>query len=155
MPKQQIVKGPFIGLLILSLLYLVYGICAIIFSTSEAFIVLIFPVLFFIESFVYWRIRKKVGNKTIAWAHVLLLVIGFLVITLFVFLTTYFDINYILTSEDKVLPRLATFIFNYGFWITFVLAHIFFVITIVKSFSKKQEVEMVEPTPGLLDELAE
>ena len=36
----------------------------------------------------------------------------------------------------------------------YVLAHIFFVITVVKSFSKKQEAKTNEQTPGLLDEFA-
>jgi hypothetical protein len=152
MAKQQTVKGPFIGMLVLGFLYLVYCIFAIIFSESEVYLVLIFPLLFFSEAFVYWRVRKKILNKRVAWAHVLLLVFGFLNITLIAFLAIYFENDYYLSSDDSTLIDLASFIINYAFWGTFVLAHIFFVITIVKSFSKKQELKTDEPSPGLLDE---
>jgi hypothetical protein len=125
MPKKQTVKGPFIILLILGLLYLIYCIFAILLSTSDVYLILIFPLLIFIEAFVYWRIRKKIINKRVAWAHVLLLVLGFLNITLIAFLSIYFENDYYVTTDDPPLMDLAIFIINYAFWGTFVLAHIF------------------------------
>ena len=156
MTNQQTVKGPFIVLLILGVLYLVYSVFAIILSTSKAYVVLIFPVIILSEAFVYWRIRKKIANKKIAWAHVLLLVAGFLTVTLIAILPIYFGTGfYNINSKGAQLVSLAIFIINYVFWGTFVLAHIFFVIIIVKSFSKKQELKTDEPAPGLLDEFAD
>jgi hypothetical protein len=150
MPKKQTVKGPFIVLLILGLLYLIYCIFAILLSTSDVYLILIFPLLIFIEAFVYWRIRKKIINKRVAWAHVLLLVLGFLNITLIAFLSIYFENDYYVTTDDPPLMDLAIFIINYAFWGTFVLAHIFFVITVVKSFSKRKEMELDDQIPGIL-----
>lgn len=150
MPKKQTVKGPFIILLILGLLYLIYCIFAILLSTSDVYLILIFPLLIFIEAFVYWRIRKKIINKRVAWAHVLLLVLGFLNITLIAFLSIYFENDYYVTTDDPPLMDLAIFIINYAFWGTFVLAHIFFVITVVKSFSKRKEMELDDQIPGIL-----
>jgi uncharacterized membrane protein len=43
----------------------------------------------------------------------------------------------------------------YTFWLLNAVGHIFFIVTIVKSFSQKQETIIDEQAPGLLDEFAD
>jgi hypothetical protein len=43
----------------------------------------------------------------------------------------------------------------YGFWLLVCIGHVFFIATIVKSFSPKKETITDEQAPGLLDEFAE
>jgi hypothetical protein len=99
------------------------------------------PILLLIEVVIYILLRKKLYNRSWVIIHTLLTFLFFFAIPFTIGLfTLYFSINDL---------RGFYSIWRYSFWLRMAVAHLFFILTIVKSFRKH---ESVHETPGLLDE---
>jgi hypothetical protein len=97
------------------------------------------PVWLLIEVLNYILLRKKLYNRSWVILHTSLALLFFSVIPFTIaLLPLYFSIT--------ELRRVYSW-WSYSFWLRMATAHLFFILTIVKSFSKPNGDE----TPGLLD----
>jgi len=122
----------------------------------EIFLAILWPVVLIIEFVLYWIMRYRIYNRS--WVHIhvwtVLLCIGIFPI-LIVLVRKLFPM-----TVDNMFEQDATYATIvqwqiYLFWLLLGAGHVFFIGTIVKSFSKKQETISDEQATGLLDEFAE
>jgi hypothetical protein len=113
------------------------------------------PFFLLLEMIIYWILRDRLQNRR--WVHIH---IWSVCLALLIFPILYAFISMSIDQYNS--PKIAaTFnnelyqIRNYLYWLFIGIGHIFFIATIVKSFSKKQETIADEPAPGLLDEFAD
>ena len=107
-----------------------------LFSFSTFF----WPVWFLIEVLIYILLRKKLYNRSWVILHTSLTFLFFFAIPFIIgLLPLYFSINELRSFFSA---------WSYFFWLRMAAAHLFFILTIVKSFRKPNGDE----TPGLLDE---
>jgi hypothetical protein len=102
------------------------------------FQIFLWPGLILGQAIVYWLIRKKLYNKSWVFLHTALISFAFLLLP---FLSYYFRLPQIRISNFSG--------WNLVFWFCVIAAHLFFILTLVKSFRKPEQIN--EP-PGLLDE---
>ncbi len=84
-----------------------------------------------IETVVYWLIRKKIYTKTWVWAHIITVITGFLIFWLYFPVVLLFNLDDY-NSRYHLLTIKADLI-----WGTFIIGSLFFIVTIVESFYKK------------------
>jgi hypothetical protein len=105
-----------------------------------------------LEAFIYWRLRFNISTKPWAYMHVWILFLGMVLLPLLLFvLAPFIMINYS-PSDSRNLYHLINKINYWSFWFLVPLAHICFIITIVKYFNRKSEVNENENPAGILDE---
>jgi hypothetical protein len=105
-----------------------------------------------LEAFIYWRLRLNISTKLWAHMHIWILFLAMVLLPLLMFvLAPFITINYS-PSGNPNLYHLINNINYWSFWFFFSLAHIFFIVTIVKYFNRKSEVKENETPAGLLDE---
>ena len=123
---------------------------------SYIFFEFFWPLLLIIEFYVYWFIRHRIYNKQ--WVHIhvwiVLVCLGIFPIAVILYRKLYPITVDSLFEQDSFFSTLVQ-IQIYGFWLLVGIAHVFFIATIVKSFSKKQETIADEQAPGLLDEFTD
>jgi len=156
---------PFWSLIILLFLDLVWRIALIItiiklrqfagnvnFTPIIVQLVISFAVLL-AEAIVYWKLRRRFQNMSWVWTHVFLLYFILLVMPIayligLPLLNRYFAPE----SYSELMVRLS-WIRVIFFWSILAMAHLFFVLTIVKSYSTKNDSETeVNATSDLLDQ---
>jgi hypothetical protein len=97
--------------------------------------------LLILEAITYYKIRRLLFNQTWVFLHFIFTVVAFVVIpVLSPFLTLHL-------SPDNT--RNFFFYRKLLSWLCLICGHLFFILTIVKSFKKP---ELVHEPPGLLDE---
>lgn len=105
----------------------------------------------FIETIAYWLLRKKIFDIVAVRIHVWILFFVFCIMPFLFFLIAQISASYLgsdrYMSFLKELSQIRTFLF----WALLAVAHIFFLITIVKCFNNKKETVSDEPA-GILDE---
>lgn len=114
---------------------------------------LIWPSVLFVETIVYWLIRKKITERKWVWAHLLFSLFAFVLLWILYFLVSavFFYTNRGLLTENIVLLNKIKL---YCFWSGIVVGHIFFIVAIVRSFSVKNSL-LPDHTDDLLDEVAD
>ena len=114
---------------------------------------LLWPILLIVEYIIYWNIRNRIYNKKWMHIHVLIvfLCLGLIPCAELVYRT--FDPIIVMTANSPYSTFLKMQV--YGFWIMIGIGHVFFIGTIVKSFSSKKETIEDEQAPGLLNEFAD
>ncbi len=117
-----------------------------------SFLNLIIVILPLLEAFIYWRLRFDNPQKRWAHRHVWILFLAVVLLPLLMFVLTPFMVIKYPASEHPDLYPLINKINYWTFWFLFSLAHIFFIVTIVKYFKRKNEVTENETPAGLLDE---
>jgi len=99
------------------------------------------PSWFLIEAVIYIFLRKRLYNKSWVVIHVCLTFLFFFAIPFTMgLLPLYFSIKDLRGFFSA---------WSYFFWPRMAVVHLFFILTIVKAFRKK---ETINETPGLLDE---
>jgi hypothetical protein len=99
-----------------------------------------YPILI-LEAITYYLIRRKLFNRTWVFLHFTFTVIGFVVIPV---------LTPILTLHLNPRSKVNLFFYRrFLNWLCLIWGHLFFILTIVKSFHKP---EPVHESPGLLDE---
>jgi hypothetical protein len=105
------------------------------------------------EAVMYWKLRRRFSNMLWVWCHIsllyfILLIMPFAYLMLMPILNRYIEpVHYSDLMETLSWVRLILF------WSLLVVAHIFFVLTIVKGYSKKNEFEIdLNGASNLLDE---
>ena len=107
-----------------------------------------------VELFVYWLIRRRLYYKTWVLIHVSSIWFA-MVIMPAVFLVLFYYRKY---RESPVpygeVPTAVAITLSLAFLISLLVGHLFFTLTIVKSFSKKKKLQMQGATdsPHILDE---
>ena len=109
-----------------------------------------------VEVAVYWLIRKRLYYKFWVWIHVISVWLAIVILPITYLLVTYFyrrgDILF--TDRARFNSNLSM-IFGSAFVISIAAGHLFFILTIVKSFSNKKRLQLkpdVTDSPHILDE---
>ncbi len=108
--------------------------------------------LLLVEILLYWFMRYNIYNKWWVKVHVIFFALGFIVFPFFIHfvgsLTAPYDV-----TEDEYMDRmiLITKIEVVVIYFSLFIAHIFFALTLLKSFRFNKEINNDE-APGLLDE---
>lgn len=105
------------------------------------------------EIFLYWFMRHNIYNKWWVKAHVLCFGLGFIVFPFFIHLIGHFTLP-VNGTEDEYMERLILIarIHVVVIYSSLIIAHIFFALTLLKSFQLKKTVNNNDEAPGLLDE---
>jgi hypothetical protein len=109
---------------------------------------LFWPSLYLAEIIIYIKIRKRITERNAVLIHSWTSLFAFIVYPLLIFA---FGISYRL-YQDHAIARIfysSSWIRKIIYWGLVALGHLFFILTIIKSFKKP---EPVYETPGLLDE---
>jgi hypothetical protein len=106
------------------------------------------PVAFIAEIIAYTAIRKKIYNKSWVLTHSWSILLAFLVLPLIYVLASSYQQREPEFGLERIGITLTVRIIL--FWLLIAIGHFFFILTIVKSF-KKKEIALNE-TPGILDE---
>ena len=111
------------------------------------------PLIFLIEAFVYWYIRRRNSYRLLSWAHVGTLLFAFFVNLLLVMSGILHD-DFV-SGANRRGDRQADIQLQFHlFWIFIGIAHCFFVWLIVNCFRKKVPVaEEKEDGKNLLDDV--
>jgi len=99
---------------------------------------LIWPFVLFTETFIYWRIRKRIYQKSWTNMHT-----ACMVLALFFMMWFFIPLIILLNRQvkiynDKIVPWYFFQVRFFVIWGLIIIGHIFFIATIVKSFSKKE-----------------
>lgn len=109
------------------------------------------PALLVCEIFIYLVIRKRIYKKLWVIFHSWCCIIAFFVIPLlFVLLTTLVSVHYARRENADRLLKNITVLGQMFFYFLNGVGHLFFILTIVKSFNNKQIT--ANENPGVLDE---
>jgi hypothetical protein len=115
--------------------------------------VFVMPACILIESIVYWKIRKKIMDRKMAWIHVGLVMYVCFIPVIKALMFYFFD-NFGLAGGDlRASIQRVNLIYFYSFWGAVLIGHIFFIILLVTVFSRK---ELSIPGPesiNLLDDI--
>ena len=105
------------------------------------------------EAIVYWKLRKTFYNMSWVWCHICLLYFILMVMPIvYLFLLPILNRSYSPEQYGEVMLNISR-IRVIIFWSGLIIAHIFFVLTIVKSNWKKESAESLANEPAnLLDE---
>lgn len=108
--------------------------------------------LLLVEIFLYWFMRHNIYNKWWVKVHVIFFALGFIVFPFLIHLVGGLTAPYDVT-EDEYMDRmiLITKIEVVVIYSSLFIAHIFFALTLLKSFRFNKEINNDE-APGLLDE---
>ena len=113
------------------------------------FFFILWPSLLLAEAIVYWTIRKRITERKHVWAHIWLVLFGFVFLQLFVTLPYYLmRIMHRPTGSFMQINYIRMFFF----WGAFVIGHTFFIMVLVKAYSRKPQEEVVE-SGNLLDDV--
>jgi len=162
MKKKRIYLLPvilFSLLVVLRIALLVFGLLAVnrlgdsLYATElrkrlMSFETFLWPALLIIEIIIYCIIRKRIYNKLWVGLHSWITFAIFLLPIVIILFYNIIAEDYS-PEEFAALSKRITQIRVILFYLFIVIAHIFFILTIVKSF--KQQISINE-TPGLLDE---
>ena len=109
------------------------------------------PALLVCEIILYIIIRKRIYKKLWVIFHSWFLIIAFLLVPFLFGFISYFLLRHHPSKEDPGLARQISLLRSLSFNFLIAVGHLFFILTIVKSFTKKQ-IEILNETPGVLDE---
>ena len=131
----------------------IFGIRLFSLTWDIVFLIMIWPSILIAEAVVYWRIRKRIHERKWVWAHLLF--------SLFAFVLQYVFHFSILLIVNSVIDGIAfsSFLLKmnlikfYTFWGNIIIGHVFFIVTIVRSFSAKKLL-LSNDTNDLLGEVA-
>jgi hypothetical protein len=105
------------------------------------------------EIFLYWFMRHDIYNKWWVKSHVIFFALGFIVFPFFIHfignLTLPIDATDKEYMERIILIAKIDVVVIYS---SLIIAHIFFALTLLKSFKFKKAVNNNDEAPGLLDE---
>ena len=108
----------------------------------------------FLELVVYWLIRKRLYYRAWIWIHVISVWLTIVVMPLTYIMILYYNRHNEMTERVRLNEYLAG-IFATAFLITIAVGLLFFILTIVKSFSKKKRMQLkpdATNSPHILDE---
>ena len=121
-------------------------------NSYRAFVGLFIIVLPIVEAFIYWRLRFNIQKKVWARIHVWLLFAAIVLLPILMFVSgLMIALNYPPANRTDLIVLLDK-IHDWSFWFLFLIAHIFFIATIVRHFTRKKETKENEAPAGLLDE---
>jgi hypothetical protein len=134
--------------------FLVNGTGALFDQNIQVFllaITLIWPVLMLLESYLYWRIRKRNLLRRSSWAHCSLFAFAYV---------TFFIKGWILELYDNFTPNIDITKFVHVvtltqlllYWVSVIGAHIFFIRALVKARAQKHAQPTADPL-NLLDDV--
>lgn len=111
---------------------------------------LIWSIVLLAEIIVYIKIRKLIYRKLWVWLHVLLVNIALFILPL----TAAFLSTFIYDETGNVRSSLFWLLQNFSYLIfaLLIVAHLFFALTLIKSFQLKKSARTNDEAPGLLDE---
>ena len=122
---------------------------------SISYSTLFWPFFLLLEMIIYWILRNRLQNRL--WVNIHIWSACF---ALMIFPILYAFISMLIDQYNS--PKIAApfnsalyQIHYYLYWLLIGIGHIFFIATIVKSFSKKQATIVDEQAPGLFDEFAD
>jgi len=161
---QKPFKFPFWSLVVLAVLITAYNILANAMSESrvslssarsQLFILVIVDAVLLAEASFYWLNRGRIKKHWWAIMHNILLYIVFIVLPVISWFDHfYFSRNY---SQVEYIERMIRFqrITPYIVWPSLILAHIFFIATIVKTLrTKKPQQADASDTTNILDDFS-
>lgn len=96
------------------------------------FMFLLWPLLILSEGFVYWLIRYKITERKWAWAHVIFILFALVLLRCAEIILLALRI---IRKTDSAIARFETYLF----WSSVIIAHIFFVIVLVRCSAAKKE----------------
>jgi len=105
------------------------------------FMFLLWPLLILSEGFVYWLIRYKITERKWAWAHVIFILSALVLLRCVEIILLALRI---IRKTDSAIARFEAYLF----WSSVIIAHIFFVIVLVRSFTAKKN---LPPDDSFLD----
>jgi len=122
---------------------------------SISFSTIFWPFFLMLEMIIYWILRNRLQKRLWVHYHIWSVCLATLILPLsYALITSLFE-QYnnpdATASFNKNLYQLQFYLH----WLLIGIGHIFFIATIVKSFSPKKEAIADEQTPGLLDEFAD
>ena len=105
------------------------------------------------ELLVYWLIRKRLYYKTWVRIHILSIWVAMVLLPVTYLVVVYF---YRYTGSESLggYSRRLSMIYGAAFVISLLVGHIFFILSIIKSFSKKKRLQttVAADSPDILDE---
>ncbi len=119
---------------------------------SIPFETVFWPFFLLLEMIFYWILRNRLQKRLWVHIHIWSVCLGLMILPLLIPRISVLVFQY--NAPLSILRHISQFHF-YLFWLSIGVGHIFFIATIVKSLSKKQEMIVDEPAPGLLDEFAD
>jgi hypothetical protein len=108
------------------------------------------PTIMFVESIMYWTIRRRISPGINAWTHIILFASAYV----FSILTKALLIAYIYSGSFHMTTflRLLNNVYPYVFWVMVIVAHVFFARVLMQAFAKPPGVD--GPDSGnLLDDV--
>jgi hypothetical protein len=100
------------------------------------------------ETILYRVIRKRITNRFYVWAHIILIMVTFVILPVTGVLSAIQARTLPPMVYSKKQLQLAQVRF-YVFWASIIIGHAFFIATMIKSFSRKPVIN--DEPPGILD----
>jgi hypothetical protein len=109
-----------------------------LFSRPILMAAMLWPSILLVEVIIYYFIRRRIANRKFVWLHLLFSLFAFILLWGLYAIVLFTFFSNITAERYEYYFRLIQKIQGYVFWISVLIGHIFFVITIVFSFSKKE-----------------
>lgn len=166
MSGRKSFRAPFWALLLLTVLIAIYYFLTIYFYTNNKYIpkdliqsflwqFSIIVLALCIECFVYWKLQKQIIIKWWAWSHVILVYFALTLSPILFMISIPLIKLYSAQADNRnFIRQLATFRMIF-FWSCLIIAHVFFIATLIKSYSSKIVTDNpANESSDLLDEFA-
>jgi len=108
-------------------------------------------VILLAEAVIYRILRYKLDRPQWVWTHIATLYFMIIAIPILIIIFNVYIVDQVSSGDAFEWARKANLIRNILFWSALVVGHFFFVLTIVRGFSKKDNLEINEST-DLFDE---
>jgi hypothetical protein len=112
-------------------------------------------IILFFEALIYWSIKFRIANKYWVKAHVWLIFFSMIMLPFFTWLILIIAPQYLSLAEFSRLRFWASAIRFYFGWGLIIVAHIFFILTLVDFFNNKNLAAANSNPADVLDEFSE
>jgi hypothetical protein len=111
--------------------------------------------ILFLEAMTYWSLRNNIVNRQWVKAHVWLVFFAMVVIPFFTWFLLFITARYLGMHQFSVLKIWVVRARLYISWSVFIIAHVFFILTLVNFFKAKSQHVQSETTADVLEEFSE
>lgn len=104
-----------------------------------------------VETIVYWFLGSRPIKRSWAWAHIICLFIATIGVPLLFVLALYITRGQTISRyfNLRVITGAMRIVFFYG---SVIVGHVFFILSLIKGFSRQVKVELLTSEQGILDD---
>ena len=120
------------------------------------FAIIFWPCLFIIETIIFWCRRERVQINALFILYLVCTAITFVITPYIIMILNSTGVSITNISSRNSFFKTVKFLHAVIFWVSLIMGHAFFIVTIAKSFKNKVTSEIDNEQPaGILDDIAD